>query len=119
MAYVSNESGRFDVYVIRFPDGGDRRLVSVAGGWNPAWRRDGRELYYEHENAIFAVSIEPGDALQTGTPKRLFDMRSPREGLDTRSFDVAPDGRFLLNLVVERKSLPLTVVTDWRAGVVR
>jgi hypothetical protein len=117
MAYVSNESGREDVWVARFPQGGDRQLISMAGGTMPAWRRDGRELYYTDHSSIFAVAIQAGDQLKAGAPERLFGTQSLRNDFSSRSYDVGPDGRFLLNTIVERKSLPLTLsrtgVRDW------
>jgi eukaryotic-like serine/threonine-protein kinase len=119
VAYVSNESGQDDVWVARFPEADERQVISVGGGTMPAWRADGRELYYQSKDAIVAVAIELGDRLKAGPPQRLFDARALRADYRTRSFDVAPNGQFLLNVVAERKSLPLTVVTDWRAGLVK
>ena len=52
MAYSSNESGRSEVYVLRFPNGGDRRPISTGGGYLPRWRADGRELYYRDKQRI-------------------------------------------------------------------
>jgi Tol biopolymer transport system component len=119
LAYVSDESGRDEVWVARFPEGTDRQLVSIAGGTLPAWRPDGRELYYRDGNSILSVAVESSDAFKARTPQRLFDVPSLRSDWFSRSYDVALNGRFLLNTIVERKSLPLTVVTDWRAGLVR
>ena len=64
-----------------------------------------------------SVAITPGDRFEASTPKRLYTgLRADQTG---QSYTIAPDGRILLNVVVERMSLPLTVVTDWRAGLVR
>jgi Periplasmic component of the Tol biopolymer transport system len=119
IAYVSDEPGHEEVYVARFPGGDDRRPVSVAGGRGPAWSSDSRQLYYRDQESIVAVSIAPGERFAASPAKRLFSARSLRSDPDVRSYDVAPDGRFLLNVFVERKSLPMTVVTDWRVGVVK
>jgi dipeptidyl aminopeptidase/acylaminoacyl peptidase len=118
LAYTSSESGSFEVYVTSFPAPGERWLVSQGGGRLPTWRRDGRELYYRKDRQIMAVPITPGATFRRGLPSVLFDDRSI-EGPGFAGFDVAPDGRFLLRRVVEHTSPPLTVVSDWRAGVVQ
>jgi serine/threonine-protein kinase len=120
LAYSSNESGSYQVWIMRFPDGGERSAVSNDGGRQPVWRSDGRELYYRNGNKIIAVPIDAGTAFKPGRPSTLFVSDAmPPESMDYTSFDVAPDGRFLINLVVDRISPPLTVVTDWRAGLAR
>jgi Tol biopolymer transport system component len=120
MAYTSTDSGRSEVYVVRFPDGGDRRPISTNGGYTPRWRADGRELYYRDKQRIMAVPITPGANFKAGAPVVLFEARSIPDEEQQQSFTVAPDGRrFLLNAIVERLSPPLTVVSDWRAGLVR
>jgi serine/threonine protein kinase/Tol biopolymer transport system component len=119
MAYSSTDSGRSEVYVVRFPDGGDRRPISTNGGFTPRWRADGRELYYRDKHRIMAVPITPGANFKAGAPVVLFEARSLPDETENQPFTVAPDGRFLLNIIVERISPPLTVVSDWRAGLVR
>ncbi len=119
MAYSSTESGQSDVYVVRFPDGSDRRTISTNGGYTPRWRADGRELYYRDKQRIMAVTISPGANFKPGVPVVLFEARSIPGETEQQSFTVSPDGRFLLNTIVERISPPLTVVSDWRVGLVR
>jgi hypothetical protein len=119
MAYSSTESGRSEVYVIRFPDGGDRRPISTSGGYMPQWRADGRELFYRDKQRMMSVAITPGPVLKVGVPTVLFEANSLPGETEWQSYAVAPNGRFLLNTVVERTSPPLTIVSDWRAGLSR
>ena len=117
VAYSSDESGRTEVYVSKFPEHGDRQLVSTAGGYLPAWRADGRELYYRNAGRMMAVSVVTGDRFQAGVPRLLFDDPAIVSQSDAIGYAVAGNGRFLLNRLVERTSPPLTVVTDWRAAL--
>jgi serine/threonine-protein kinase len=116
LAYQSNESGRPEVYVVRFPEGTDRMTISTAGGWVPKWSPDGRTLYYRELDAMMSVTVTPDGRFST--PTRLFPVKGLRQGPYGQSYEVAPDGRLLLNVIVDRRSLPLTVVTDWRAGLI-
>ena len=96
VAFSSSESGRSEVYVQSYPVAGRRTLVSAGGGDAPAWRRDGRELYYWQGDQLIAASLAGGGAgeppvVQQRTP--LF--RSAR--VDAAGYDVSPDGsRFVL-----------------------
>ena len=98
LAYQSDETGRFEVYVRPFPDVHEAEAVriSTAGGTRPAWSRDGRELYYvAPDNTLMAVALNRGPALAS-PPTSLF--RHDGLGLvgQGRHYDVAEDGRFLL-----------------------
>ena len=79
VAYKSNESGRYEIYVRGFPGAGGKWKVSVAGGTQPRWRRDGREIYYvAPDNKLMAVEVKPsGAALEVGSPKELFAVKLP------------------------------------------
>jgi hypothetical protein len=113
VAYQSNESGRSEIYVLGFPETGGKREVSVAGGEQPRWRHDGREIYYiAPGDKLMAVEVKPsGVALELGSPKELFALKGCgfTRGYD---FDVTADGkRFLVKWVIE---VPLiTVVLNW------
>ena len=98
MAYVSNETGRDEVYVRPFPDpSGGRWQVSTAGGTEPHWSRDGTELYYrDGEKRMVAVELIPGPTFRTGRQQRLFDSSDYWTNRFHRVYDVASDGRFLL-----------------------
>ena len=119
MAYSSNESGKQGVYVTRFPEPGLTWQVSTNGGGFPVWRRDGRELFYRApDGKIMAVPVAPRSDFAAGAPIPLFQPRAALGGLGVGTFyDVAPDGRFLVNIFVERTSPPATVVMNWQAGI--
>ena len=83
IAYASNETGENQVYIRPFPDGPGRWKVSVERGSDPRWRADGKQLYYarqlNNERATLlaaAVEADGRGGLRTGTPQRLFDVRS-------------------------------------------
>jgi len=96
MAYASDETGRFEIYLQSYPTPGRKVLISDGGGANPAWRQDGRELYYWQDDRLIAVSLEsqrPDDIPQTRTRTLLFEV--PRVG--DAGYDVSPDGtRFVI-----------------------
>ena len=119
MAYASNESGTNGVYVTRFPEPGGKWPVSTNGGGFPVWRRDSRELFYRAaDGMLMAVPVGPGSDFAPGAPIPLFKPRAAIGGLGFGTFyDVAPDGRFLINIFVERTSPPATVVLNWRPGI--
>ena len=110
LAYVSNESGRNEVYVQPYPGPGERHLISTNGGEQPAWNRNGRELFYVQgggfnsgtgEQTLMSVKVATVPAFQPGTPEALFESADLRTAWG-RSYDVAPDGRrFLLTLSTE------------------
>ena len=116
IAYTSDESGNWEVYLQTFPTAGGKRVISVGGGGEPLWRKDGRELYYIAPDAtVMAVSITPGAALQVGQPKRLFRAPITADILTYRNqYAVDADGqRFLFDSAGERE--PINVVVNWNA----
>ena len=119
MAYSSSESGSQSVYVTRFPEAAGKWQVSTNGGSFPVWRRDSRELFYlASDGKLMAVPVAPGSDFKAGAPVPLFQPRAAIGTLGAGTFyDVAPDGRFLINILVERTSPPATVVLNWRAGI--
>ena len=100
LAYVSNESGRHEVYVQPYPGPGERHLISTRGGEQPAWNANGRELFYVQggvyapggPTTLMSVRIATTPTFQAGTPEPLFENPYLRIGWG-RSYDVAPDGR--------------------------
>jgi Tol biopolymer transport system component len=120
LAYVSDESGRNEVYVRRFPDGADRRQVSVDGGTNPVWKPDGRELFYRDGPRMMAVAITDARDMTLARPELLYERRFGVWG-DNR-FDVTPDGRYFLDLddaVAEPPPSELVVVQQFASELRR
>lgn len=118
LAYISDETGRVEVYVREPREGSQQWQISVDGGWVPRWRGDGRELFYvEPDGGVMAVSIRTQPVFRAGTPKVLFALpEAPVFGTPLFE-DVTADGqRFLLNLPVEaRTSVKFHVVFGWPA----
>jgi dipeptidyl aminopeptidase/acylaminoacyl peptidase len=115
LAYVSNESARPEVYVTRLPQGTGKWPVSVGGGDYPMWRPDGRELYYRRpDGMLMAVTVGEGTEFAPGTPRPRFILpaRLPELGAGT-FYDVAEDGRLLVNVFVEHRTTPATVILNW------
>lgn len=94
IAYTSDESGRAEIYLTRFPEAQGSRALSTGGGYRPMWRRDGGEVYYVgSDNRLMSVSVTSGSALpSSGPPAVLFQMP-----LFSGLYAPSPDGqRFLV-----------------------
>ena len=117
LAYMSSESGRYEVYVEPFGRDGDRVRVSLDGGGQPRWRGDGRELYYATPTGrLMAVAVRAaGDRLDVSLPTELFSVAGMRPTGEFDEYAASRDGqRFLVKLPVEQASkLKLHVVTNW------
>jgi len=118
VAYASDESGRYEVYVSPFPGPGGKWQVSTAGGMSPRWRHDGNELYYlAFDNTLMAAAVNGrGASFGVGAVKPLFRARTAGASY---LYDVSADGlRFLVNTLPEQTaSAPITVVLNWSAGL--
>ena len=116
IAYVSNETGRPEVYVRRWPGGDGKWQVSVGGGFSPRWRGDGRELYFHSDgNRIQSVAVNPGATFDASPPMLLFQTPLTVPG----SWLASADGqRFLVNRPIrEVTPAPLTVLVNWDQGL--
>ena len=118
VAYSSNESGSWEVYVSSFPNAVSKWQVSRDGGEEPRWRGDGKELFYlSSDRKLTAVAVTAGDTFEAGSAEPLFQThaRQSVSVMDAFSYDVTPDGRkFLVNTRVDDPSaVPPTVVLNW------
>ena len=116
VAYTSNESGKFEIYVETVPRTDRKWPVSTSGGYEPRWRADGREIYYLSEDRkLMAVSVGAGPSF--GIPKPLFQTRVPAGVTANRTHYVpSRDGqRFLVNMALDAVASPITVVLNWTA----
>jgi hypothetical protein len=121
---MSDESGRYEVYVQSFPalisraQASSRWTVSVEGGSEPIWRHDGKELFFKARNGgIMSAAVDAtAESFHSAPPKLLFDA-APALTPDAwgNSYDVAPRGdRFILLEPVEKRgSRPLHVLINW------
>jgi hypothetical protein len=120
VAYQSNESGRNEVYVRPFPGPGGVWQISTGGGESPRWKADGNELYYLGPgNRVMGVAIaQQGRSLVVGQPVTLITANtlvSSATSVGRPQYDVAPDGRFLLDVeLTDTSTVPITLLQDWR-----
>jgi hypothetical protein len=128
VAYQSNESGRYEIDVRPFPGptssggadgrGGGQWQVSTAGGMSPRWGPGGKELYYlAPDVTLMAAPIAvTGATLEPGRPVALFRTRIVGGGTDPNlgvNYDIARDGRILINTVLDEASAPITLILNW------
>jgi eukaryotic-like serine/threonine-protein kinase len=123
LAYISNETGTYEVYVESFPATGFKRQVSTQGGFEPQWRRDGKELFYMAPNQTFmAVGVKSNQiTLEVSPPKSLFATRIKWMEIQAvaHHYAPAPDGqRFLISSATDdARSVPVTIVLNWPAAL--
>jgi Tol biopolymer transport system component len=115
LAYESNQSGRNEVYITPFPAGGAQYQVSTSGGERPVWRRNGKEIYYREGLRMMAVEVNMKvTSVEFSSPKELFEVAAGN--LFGRYYDVAPDGRFLVNTSpLAPKAQSFSLVANWTA----
>ena len=126
MAYTSDKTGHREVYVVSFPAGEGETRISIAGGDQPRWRGDGKELFFVGaDGKIMSVAVKAGlpsgpdskASFEPGVPQTLFDVHLPIQGRTTLfEYDVTGDGkRFLLDALGGgfASPPPLTVVVNW------
>jgi eukaryotic-like serine/threonine-protein kinase len=113
VAYSSDESGRSEIYVQRYPGGANRLAVSNGGGILPRWSRDGKELFYITGDAVVAVAFRPDGSF--GAPRRLFDRSNFLLNFRYPSYSVSPDGKRFLMIRRDPGSVPrqLNVILNW------
>ena len=123
LVYMSDESGRMEVYVRAYPGPGGRWQVSTDGGSEPQWRDDGQEIFYrgEGETSLMAVPVESGTAFRVGTPVKLFDAVLTRNEISRNRYVATSDGqRFLLNLPLESNRIGVfDLVLNWTEELAR
>jgi Tol biopolymer transport system component len=114
VAYSSMETERLEVYIQPFPGPGPKVQVSVGGGWNARWRRDGRELFYlAPDDRVMAVSITTlGPKLEVGSPRPLFTLTATGS---RSNYEPSPDGQRFLVLTRVSEPSPITVILNWKA----
>ena len=110
LAYATDESGAWNIYVTTFPGAVGKWQVSTGGGTEPRWRGDAKEIFYlAAENVVTAVSVQAGSTFSSGTPQALFRAhpRPPISNTDVFSYDVTKDGsRFIVNRYLKPAPLP-------------
>jgi eukaryotic-like serine/threonine-protein kinase len=117
IAYTSNESGNYEVYVQPFPASGKKWRISTSGGGQPRWRRDGKELFYlSLDRKLVAVEVKENAAqFEAGSSQTLFNapISSPYFPF-AMDYDISLDGqRFLVSASVEQYQPPISVILNW------
>jgi Tol biopolymer transport system component len=119
LAYCSNESGVYRVYVVAFPGPGGKWQVSPDGGCGPRWRRDGKEIFYlSLDNKLMASEVNAGgSSFRVGATRALFATRA--YGVFGK-FDASADGqRFLIPYETEQPNAAITLVVNWDARLAK
>jgi Tol biopolymer transport system component len=122
LAYVSNESGKYDVIVQPFPDpSGGKWQISTQGGAYPRWKRDGREIYYvTPSGGMIAVAVMTAPTFDIGKSTLLFQTPLAFSGDPGGSpYDVTSDGQQFLMSVPAANASPITVVLNWSEGLTK
>jgi len=123
LAYLSNDTGAYEVYVQAFPHAGAKKRISNGGAFAPSWRGDEKELFYSTpDNVLMAVDIRrEGPELIAGTPKSLFPLKSAPPAFTNPFWKPLHDGQHFLVLrpAVPAQSQPITIVTNWQADLKR
>jgi len=122
VAYATNETGDWEVYVSSFPDAASKWQVSRGGGEEPRWRPDGKELFYiSPEGKLMAASVKLGASFEAVTPAPLFQTRGRQKisSQDVFTYAVGEGGnKFLFNtLMDQREAPPLSIIRNWTAGI--
>ena len=118
VTYMSNETGRFEIYVQQFPGPGGKWQVSANGGLEPHWSVDGKSIYYRTAGKIMVAPVQEEPTFTAGVPQPLFDAAT-QQGNTRNKFLVTRDGqKFLLLSPVGRERIsPMTVVLHWPAAL--
>ena len=119
IAYGTNESGRFEVYVRPFPNVEEGKWqISSDGGIEPVWHPNGQELFYRNGRAFEVVSIKTEPTFTAGSPVVLFTGRYTTDTGPTANYDISPDGqRFVMIKAAEEETVQqqtqINVLTNW------
>jgi serine/threonine protein kinase len=119
LAYTSDESGRFEVYVQSFPQPGNKIQISTSGGDTPQWRKDGKEIFYiSPDKKIMSVTFNESSTLEPSIPKVLFQTQIASNIESRNQYVVTGDGqRFLVNTPLkEIATAPINVLVNWSAA---
>jgi serine/threonine-protein kinase len=117
LSYVSDETGRFEIYVQPYPGPGAKRQISTEGGTEPAWNPNGRELFYRSGDKMMAVEIASQPSFNSGNPRVLFEGQYVPTPGTFPNYDVSPDGQRFLMLKpsesAEAAPTQINVVLNW------
>ena len=115
LAYVSDESGRFEIYLRLYPGPGGKTQISTEGGTQPVWARSGEELFYRNGDQMMTVAIATEPELRIGKAQSIFEVPSDSLQWYRPDYDVTPDGQRFLMIERDQESTPtqIHVVLNW------
>ena len=116
LAYTSNRSGQFEIYIQPFPGRGGERQVSTQGGMEPVWAPSGRELFYRQGDRMMVVDVTTQPSLALGSPRLLFEGAYVSTPWPLTNYDVTPDGRSFVMVKAGEQPLErnhINVVLNW------
>jgi serine/threonine-protein kinase len=115
LTYISDESGRYEIYVQPYPGPGGKWQISTDGGTEPKWNPNGRELFYRNGDKMMVVDITTQPGFAAGKPRMLFEGRYERSPVQSHNYDVSSDGqRFLMLKPTEQAATTqINVVLNW------
>ena len=120
LAYVSNESGQFEVYLRRYPSPEGRWPVSTGGGTSPLWNPTGSELFYRNGNKMMAVAVSTASDATLATPRVIFERPyAYGSTVALTNYDVSSDGQRFLMVKSESGVAHLSVVLNWFSELTR
>ena len=114
LAYMSDESGRIEIYAQAFPGPGEKYTLSTQGGKEPVWSRDGREIFYRDGDRMMVVPLQIEPAFRPGTPRMLFEAPFASNPGGYPNYDVSLDGtRFIMVETDATELHEIHVVLNW------
>jgi len=116
ISYISDESGRNEVYVQAFPVSGGKWQISTNGGEQPVWARTGRELFYRNGDRMMAVDVTTQPSFSAGSPHLVFEGRYERLPWEATNYDVSPDGQQFLMIQdsgQDESATRINVILNW------
>jgi serine/threonine protein kinase/Tol biopolymer transport system component len=117
LAYKSNESGRYEIYVQPFPGGGERHQVSTDGALPPVWSKDGQTVFFQTEDQVLAVPISTSPRFRAEAPRVLLDAEYDMGTYRTHpNFDIAPDGKSFVMVKPDEdwgRATEVKVILNW------
>jgi Tol biopolymer transport system component len=121
LAYVSNESGRNELYARPYPGPGEKITISTNGANEAVWSRDGRELFYRNDDAILGVDVSRMPSLGATRPLKVFERDYERSSTLWPNFDVSADGQEFLMVKTLKDRSPgyIAVVLNWTSELQR
>jgi len=118
LAYSSDRSGEYELYVADFLGSSEGEQVTLGGGRGPVWSKDSSELFFRKDDGVWSVRMPSAPGLPFGEPEHLFDGDFIRNPGNLANYDVAPDGRFLM-MVPDSVPNEFRIIKGWDSELAR